>query len=102
MAPTPEPPPLELSSDQSKYPYAFIGLVAPSRPALEHPATPMLLEFATKGCNAAIEDKWNMGLIKAALTKGAHPSALQPEPAVQLHAETLEKVEQGYMHLVNF
>ena len=62
----------------------------------------MLLEFATKGCNAAIKDKWSMELIKAAPAKGAHPSTLQLEPAAQLCAKTLGKMEQGYACLVNW
>ena len=43
-----------------------------------------------------------MELIEATLTKGAHPSTLQPEPTTQLCAKTLEKVEQGYACLVNW
>ena len=72
----------------------------PSGPALEHPATPMLMEFATEGCDAAIDTQWTMEMIEAAITRGAHPSAQLPEPAAQLHQETLEQVDQGYAKLV--
>ena len=60
----------------------------------------MLLEFATQGCKAAIDAQWSMEMLEAAITRGAHPSALQPEPAKQLRDETLEKVAQGYARLV--
>jgi hypothetical protein len=39
--------------------------------------------------------------LKAALKKGAHPSAMDPTTAKQLRAESLEKAKQGFCHLVN-
>ena len=60
----------------------------------------MLLDFSTNSCDATIDTPWTMDIIKTALARGAHPSALQPEPAAQLQAETLEKVKQGYACLV--
>ena len=86
----------DLSKIQSKYPKQFVGLVLPRGAALDHPAAPMLLEFATHGCKAGIDTQWTTEMIEAAITRGAHPSALQPEPAKQLREETLEKVAQGY------
>ena len=68
----------------STYPDQFVSLVLPCRPTLDHPAAPMLLEFATHGCKAAINTQWTKDMIEAAITRGAHPSALQPEPAKQL------------------
>jgi hypothetical protein len=82
------------------YNETFIGLMAPSGPALEHPAAPLLLELATLGCVTDVGDQWTMELVEAAIKHGAHPSALLPEAAAQLHAETLEKVNQGYARLV--
>ena len=84
-----------LSETQSKYNKQFLGLVLPYGPALEHPAAPMLMDYMTNGCDAAINMQWTMDMIKAAIACGAHPSALLPEPAAQLQAEMLEKVEQG-------
>ena len=92
----------ELSTDQSKYTNAFVGLVAPCGPALDHPAAPMLIEFWTAGCDATNDNWWSMELLKTAITKGAHPSALLLEPAAQLCAETLEKISQGYAQLVTW
>jgi hypothetical protein len=45
-------------------------------------------------------DTWTQELIEAAIKKGAHPSALDPEASRQLRDETLEKVNQGYARLV--
>ena len=60
----------------------------------------MLMDYATNGCNAAIDMQWTMDMIEATIAGGAHPSALQPEPTEQLQAETLEKVKQGYARLI--
>ena len=89
-----------LSEKQSKYKKNFIGLVMPSGLALAHPAAPMLVEFATVGCDAAINTQWTLEMIEAVITRGTHPSAQLPEPAAQLRQETPEKIEQGYAHLV--
>jgi hypothetical protein len=89
-----------LNKQQSKYKNSFRGLMAPSEPALEHPAAPLLLELATLGCSADTGESWCMERLEAAIKKGAHPSALVPEVATQLREETLEKVDQGYARLV--
>ena len=89
-----------LTERQRKYQSVFKGLMAPSGAALDHPAAPLLLELATLGCHADIGDAWTMEMLEEAIKKGAHPSAMEPVPAAQLRAETLEKVEQGYARLV--
>ena len=89
-----------LSKKKSKYNKNFVGLVMPSGPALAHPAALMLVEFATVGCDAAINMQWTREMIEAAIARGAHPSTQLPEPAAQLWQETLEKIEQGYARLV--
>jgi hypothetical protein len=91
-----------LTKEQSKYKRKFRGLMAPSGPALKHPAAPLLLELATLGCSSDTGDQWHMDLLEAAIKKGAHPSAMAPEAAEQLRSETLEKVEQGYARLVKW
>ena len=73
-----------LSEKQSKYNKNFLGLVMPSGPTLAHPAAPMLVEFTTVSCDAAINTQWTLEMIEAAITRGAHPSAQLPEPAAQL------------------
>ena len=89
-----------LTETQRKYQSVFKGLMAPSGAALNHPAAPLLLELATLGCPADIGEAWTLEMLEEAIRKGAHPSAMEPEPAAQLRAETLEKVEQGYARLV--
>ena len=91
-----------LSAEQHKYQHLYIGLMAPSGPALKHPVAPMLLELATVGCCAHIPTTWTAELLEAAIAKGAHPSALDPIAAEQLCTETMEKIAQGYARLVNW
>ena len=74
----------DLTGTQSKYNKNFLGLVLPRGPTLEHLAASMLINFATNGCNAAINMHWTTDMIEATIACGAHPSALQPEPAAQL------------------
>ena len=75
-----------LSETQSKYHKQFLGLVLPHDPTLEHPTAPLLVEYATNGCDATINTHWTMEMLEAAINRGAHPSALQPEPAAHLQA----------------
>jgi hypothetical protein len=89
-----------LTEQQRKYQQTYRGLMAPSGPALHHPAAPLLLELATLGCTSEMGDTWTQELIEAAIKKGAHPSALDPKASRQLRDETLEKVNQGYARLV--
>jgi hypothetical protein len=91
-----------LTKEQRKYKQTFRGLMAPSGPALKHPAAPLLLELATVGCSSDTGNTWHMELLEAAIKKGAHPSALVPEAAEQLRSETMEKVAQGYARLVKW
>jgi hypothetical protein len=91
-----------LTEQQSKYQQQFRGLMAPSGPALTHPAAPLLLELSTLGCASEMGDDWTMEKIEAAIAKGAHPSAMEPEAASQLREETLEKISQGYARLVRW
>jgi hypothetical protein len=81
-----------LTERQRKYQSVFNGLMAPSGAALDHPAAPLLLELATLGCHADIREAWTLEMLEEAITKGAHPSAMEPMPAAQLREETLEKV----------
>ena len=65
--------------------------MAPSGPALHHPAAPLLLELATLGCTSEMGDTWMQELIEAAIKKGAHPSAMDPEAAKQLRDKIWRK-----------
>jgi hypothetical protein len=76
--------------------------MVPTGEALEHPAAPLLLEIATLGCRADVGEEWTLEMLDAAISKGSHPSAMEPEAAAQLREETLEKVGQGYARLVQW
>jgi hypothetical protein len=91
-----------LNDRQRKYQQVFKGLMAPSGEALHHPAAPLLLELATVGCHADVGEGWTMDMLEAAIAKGSHPSAMEPEASAQLREETLEKVAQGYARLVEW
>jgi hypothetical protein len=60
------------------------------------------LELATIGCRAEVGEGWMIQVLEAAIKKGSHPSAMEPEAAAQLREETLEKVAQGYARLVQW
>ena len=72
----------------------------PNGPALLHPAAPMLLDFAEKGPPTGIDINYTLDVLETAIARGAHPSAQQLDAAKALHAETLEKVEQGFARLI--
>lgn len=73
-----------LTERQCKYQSVLKGLMVPSRAALDHPVAPLLLELATLGCHADIGKAWTIEMLEEARKKGAHPSAVEPVPAVQL------------------
>ena len=70
--------------------------MVPSGDTLHHLAAPLLLELATVGCRADVGEGWTMDMLEAAIAKGAHPSAMEPEASAQLQEEMLEKVAKGY------
>ena len=72
----------------------------PTGPALEHPAAPLLLQYATSGCPATVTDPFPLEALEAAIKRGAHPSARAPKAAAALLKETQEKVGQGYARLI--
>lgn len=75
--------------------------MAPSGPALQHPATDRYLqEYATTGCPVDCGEDWTLEQVDAAVAHGAHPSASEPEAAEALHLETLEQVEGGFARLI--
>jgi hypothetical protein len=76
--------------------------MVPTGEALEHPAAPLLLELATVGCRADVGEGCTLEMLDAAILKGSHPSAMEPEAAAQLRKEALEKVGQGYARLVQW
>ena len=74
--------------------------MAPSGPALHHPAAPLLQEYATTGCPVDCGDPWTIDELDAAVANGAHPSANTPEAAEALHKETMEQIDGGFARLI--
>ena len=76
--------------------------MAPSNLALYHPAADLLLQSATNGCPTRTGKPWSVEEMEAAISRGPHPSALQPEALRQLRRETLDKVNKGQARLVRW
>ena len=55
------------------------GLMNPSGPALDHPAAPLLADYAKYGCPVDCGPNWTRDRIEEALDYGAHPTAKIPE-----------------------
>ena len=68
--------------------------------AQEHPAAPLLDGFADPGCPVEISDEWTLDDLEEAVNYGAHPSARDATAAAACCKEALEKVEQGFVHLL--
>ena len=76
------------------------GQMCPSGEALNHPAAPLLMEYATNGCPVQTNRQWTLEELEAAVERGPHSSALIPE-AMKQHAEELQiKVEKGQARVV--
>ena len=74
----------------------------PNGPALRHPSAKLLLVISEDGPDTGIEIEYPIELLEEALRRGAHPSAQQLEAATALRNETLEKVQQGFAHLISW
>ena len=55
------------------------GLVCPRGRANQHPAAPMLREYAAKGCPVSVGRDWTLKELEAAAERGPHRSALEPD-----------------------
>ena len=78
------------------------GLMWPRTHSLHHAAAPLLQGYATNGCPVNCGNPWTQEQIEAALQKGPHSSALTQEARKSLRAETLDKVEQGFVHVLKY
>ena len=76
--------------------------MCPTGVALLHPAAPLLLEYATKGCPVDTRTPWTKQQVVAAIRCGPHVSALAPDAMLQFDAEIAEKVAAGQARLVSW
>ena len=74
--------------------------MCPGGLALHHPAAPLLTQYATLGCPTHAGKNWTIEEMQAAIDRGPHISALDPEAMEQLTAEVHEKVTKGQARLV--
>jgi hypothetical protein len=74
----------------------------PRNAALQHPAGPMLLQYATEGCPALCGANWTVAQMQAAIDYNNHISAQQPEAAAFVRRQVLDKVHDNLCHLVSW
>ena len=87
------PPPLqELTSHRNN--------MCPRGLALHHPAAELLRTYATLGCPTETGKPWTTVEMQAAIDRGPHISAMDPDAMEQLQAEVEEKVANGQARLV--
>jgi len=72
---------VDLNPAQSKYPIAFCGCMHPDPSMQHHPVYPLLFEYATEGCPIDCGMPWTREHLEAAIARGPHISAKEPEAA---------------------
>ena len=83
-------------------PTTWRGDMCPSGLALHHPAAASLLQYATSGCLVMPRRDWTYEEIKAAVLRGPHVSALEPDAIQQLADELEHKVWCGQARIVKW
>jgi len=68
-------------------------LVVPRKEVLQHTAAPLKQSYATEGCPANCGPNWKWEHIEAAILKGPHSSATDPQALIALQEEMAEKVK---------
>ena len=83
-------------------PQSYIGQMRPSGLALDHPAAQYLLQYSMKGCPVKTGKPWSLEEISAAIERGPHASALEPEAMKALHEEVEAKVTKEQVRVVEW
>ena len=78
------------------------SLVKPTKEALLHAAAALIDAYSEAGCPVDCGPDWTPEHIDAAIRRGAHPSADSKEALEALHAETKEKVKNGYSKVLRY
>ena len=86
----------ELMGEEASRPVKIRGLMVPRMRALDHPAAPLLKQYASQGCPVDVGRDWTLEELEAAVEKGPHSSALEPDAIEQIQVEAREKVKQGF------
>ena len=90
----------KLPAKQADNPKSWKGGMCPQNLALHHPAAEKLLQYATGGCPCNTGKPWTKEEIWAAVERGPHVSALEPDAIEQLEGEIPEKVKAGQCKVV--
>ena len=83
-------------------PQTYRNQMCPRGLALEHPASDILLQYATSGCPTNTGRPWTVEQMQAAIERGPHVSALVPAAMAQLDDEVAEKVLNGQARIVSW
>ena len=81
-------------------PTEWKGGMCPDNLALYHPAAEKLLQYATEGCPCNTGKPWTTEEVTAAIERGPHISALEPDAIDQLAEEIKVKVAEGQCKVV--
>ena len=81
-------------------PEQWKGGMCPDNLALYHPAAEKLLKYATEGCPCNTGKPWSREEVTAAIERGPHISALEPDAIDQLAGEIKQKVADGQCRVV--
>ena len=86
----------EIMGEAATRPMKIRGLVTPRWRAMQHPAAPLLLEYARVGCPVDVGRDWTLEELEAAVARGPHVSALVPDAIEQIQLEARDKEAQGF------
>ena len=90
------------SISESMGPHEHRGGMCPQGLALQHPAAPLLKEWAQFGCPAMTGRDWTVQEMTEVVERGPHESALTSEAIQHFAAEVLEKVATGQAKIVDW
>jgi hypothetical protein len=86
----------EIMGEAATQPVDIRGLVFPRWRAMDHPAAPLLREYAKLGCPVDVGRDWTVSELEAAVARGPHVSALEDDAIAQIQVEAREKEAQGF------
>ena len=92
----------ELMGEEANKPVKIRGLMVPRMRALDHPAAPLLKEYASQGCPVDVGRDWTLEELEAAVEKGPHSSALEPDAIEQIQVEARDKAKQGFAKIYSW
>ena len=77
----------ELMGEEANTPMRIRGLMCQRMRALDHPAAPLLKEYASQGCPSDVGRDWTLEELEAAAEKAPHSSALEPDAIEQIYVK---------------